>query len=161
MNALKSSPKKLAYMKSYRSPNKRAVHKRWLERNPDYQHGYYMRNREKWVARSIANRAALSPEERKRRFREMTFRRHGITADQYAAVLAEQNGTCYFCDKRPAEERHGVLRIDHDHTKKRGEKGYFRGLLCTGHNTALGKLGDNEAGLLRALLYVRGRDGRT
>ena len=88
--------------------------------------------------------------------REMTLRRHGTTDIEYQTRLAAQQGHCVFCNVTPAQCRHGVLHIDHDPTKKKGEPGYIRGLLCVGHNTALGKLGDNEAGLLKALAYIRG-----
>jgi hypothetical protein len=40
--------------------------------------------------------------------------------------------------------------VDHDH-----ETGEVRGLLCVQCNSALGKLGDREEALLRALEYVR------
>lgn len=32
----------------------------------------------------------------------------------------------------------------------------FRGVLCMECNSALGKLGDNEEGLIKALKYIRG-----
>lgn len=44
------------------------------------------------------------------------------------------------------------LHLDHDH-----ESGKFRGWLCTNCNTALGKLGDNIEGLLRAIHYLAGK----
>ena len=38
---------------------------------------------------------------------------------------------------------------DHDH-----DTGEFRGFLCQSHNTGLGKLGDNLAGLMCAVQYL-------
>lgn len=40
-------------------------------------------------------------------------------------------------------------KVDHCH-----DTGRVRGMLCHGCNTALGKLGDNVAGLRRALEYL-------
>lgn len=51
------------------------------------------------------------------------------------------------CCERPAWDR--ALHLDHDH-----RTGAFRGWLCTSCNTAIGKLGDDRAGLLRALAYL-------
>jgi len=42
------------------------------------------------------------------------------------------------------------LRFDHDHVT-----GAFRGWLCGKCNTAIGKLGDDIAGVERALRYLK------
>jgi hypothetical protein len=55
--------------------------------------------------------------------------------------------TCENCSQ-PSARPH--LDVDHDH-----ETGGFRGWLCSNCNTGIGKLGDNETGLLRALDYLR------
>lgn len=72
---------------------------------------------------------------------------YGLSADQYFALLRKQDGACAYC-KREVDY---ALRVDHCH-----ETGRVRGLLCIQCNGSLGQLGDNEAGLLRALAYVRG-----
>lgn len=69
--------------------------------------------------------------------------RYGVTRDQVAAQLENQGGLCALC------RAGGKLHIDHDHTT-----GRFRGLLCLQCNVALGKLGDDSAGLQRAWAYV-------
>ena len=51
-----------------------------------------------------------------------------------------QNSTCF----------------DHDH-----ENGQHRGFLCPGHNTGLGKLGDNLAGLMAGIQYLTRNDETT
>jgi hypothetical protein len=72
----------------------------------------------------------------------------------YSAVLLSQEDRCGICGKPPKKPR--GLRIDHDH-----ETGMVRGLLCNGCNTGLGSLGDDEAGLVRALAYIlRSKGGR-
>jgi hypothetical protein len=48
--------------------------------------------------------------------------------------------------------RSAALHRDHCH-----ETGVFRGWLCCTCNTAIGKLGDNIAGIERALAYLHGR----
>lgn len=72
---------------------------------------------------------------------------YGISQDQYDEMLATQGGGCALCGRRPTKN---ALSVDHDH-----ESGVVRGLLCSGCNGALGQLGDNEEGLLRALAYLR------
>ncbi len=83
--------------------------------------------------------------------REYWLKRYGITEAEYNALLLKQGGRCALCEKRPADEPRGVLNVDHCHTTMR-----VRGLLCMKHNNGLGALGDDEAGLLAALAYVRG-----
>lgn len=76
-------------------------------------------------------------------------RKFGITTPVRDAMLDEQDGKCAICMK-PIEFRTGGACIDHqEHPFK------IRGILCISCNTGLGKLGDNEEGLLRALEYVR------
>lgn len=54
---------------------------------------------------------------------------------------------CECCGSPPGK---CALHLDHCHTT-----GKFRGWLCGNCNTAIGKLGDDEAGLERALRYLR------
>lgn len=54
--------------------------------------------------------------------------------------------TCELCGRTNGRR---VLALDHCHAT-----GKFRGWLCTPCNTAIGKLGDNQAGLIRALAYL-------
>jgi hypothetical protein len=77
--------------------------------------------------------------------------RHGITPEQYDAMLVAQDGHCFFCKRVPMQEPHGVLCVDHDHETNR-----VRGLVCRVHNHALWHFGDNEAGFVKALQYIRG-----
>jgi len=71
----------------------------------------------------------------------------GTDADEYNRLLEAQGGHCALCQRTPAGEVYGVLCIDHDQYG-------VRGLLCRAHNIALGKFGDNETGLRKALNYV-------
>jgi len=82
------------------------------------------------------------------RFDAFLRRTYGITLEEYNALLVKQNGHCALCPAIPNGRR---LHVDHDHKTHA-----IRGLLCRKCNSGLGSLGDNEAGLLRALAYVRG-----
>lgn len=87
--------------------------------------------------------------EDRRRFKLRS--RFNLTPEDYETMLAAQGGCCYFCERTPEQQQHGVLSVDHDH-----ETGRVRGLVCKKHNQALWCFGDNEAGLKRAYDYVRG-----
>lgn len=83
-------------------------------------------------------------------------RLYGITHKDYIARLDAQHGHCALCLRTPAEERWGVLCVDHDHNKRKEDANYVRGLLCRRHNDALNAFGDNAIGIARVLLYVLG-----
>jgi hypothetical protein len=70
----------------------------------------------------------------------------GISLDEYNQMVAACDGLCHLCGRPPGKYS---LAVDHCH-----DTGRIRGLLCTKCNTALGTLGDNEEGLLRALAYL-------
>lgn len=75
--------------------------------------------------------------------------RYGITFEDYDRMLREQGGHCALCPWEPTAKKR--LMVDHCH-----ETGAVRGLLCPYCNSSLGAFGPgDEAGLLRALAYVR------
>jgi hypothetical protein len=53
----------------------------------------------------------------------------GVTDDEYARLLAAQDGHCALCPNRPKSRR---LHVDHDHATRQ-----VRGLLCHRCNRAL------------------------
>lgn len=69
---------------------------------------------------------------------------YGLSDSDFRALESRQKGVCALCGKKPKK-----FHVDHDHAT-----GKIRGLLCIGCNTGLGQLGDNEAGLRRALTYI-------
>ena len=75
------------------------------------------------------------------------LRKYGITADEYRAMLAEQNGVCAICHQ-PCQTNE-MLSVDHDH-----QTGRIRGLLCRKCNRAIGMLGDSPRLLVEALKYL-------
>jgi len=79
------------------------------------------------------------------------FERYGITKSQFEGLAKRQNYLCALCSKKRR------LFVDHDHDFPCRSSAAVRGLLCGGCNVALGNLGDNIAGLRRALAYLRSR----
>ena len=75
---------------------------------------------------------------------------YGITLEQYTEISDKQNGKCKICNRLPFGGKKGRnLVVDHDHVTKQ-----IRGLLCQKCNIAIGFLGDDIAGLQRAIDYL-------
>lgn len=76
----------------------------------------------------------------------------GIGLTEYQAMFVAQNGVCAIC-AQPERDTHSgkvkALAVDHHH-----ETGAMRGLLCSGCNTGLGKLGDDPIRLRAAADYI-------
>lgn len=116
---------------------KRAATKAWTERNRDRVRA----NQRAWRARKKRENAQYHLQ-----------KTYGISPEQYGEMLRRQGGVCALCGVEPTEEKR--LVVDHDHTT-----GCVRCLLCRNCNTALGKLGDNVAGLQRAIAYLEHSHG--
>jgi hypothetical protein len=135
------------------------ISRRWRTKNPDAHKANYddwrVANKEKrneYARKWHANKRATDPKTHAKKVRRSILkRRYGITPEQYETMLAAQGGHCALCDRTPADERFKHLSVDHCHGT-----GHVRGLLCMSCNQAIGKLGDDENGLLRALNYLRG-----
>lgn len=76
------------------------------------------------------------------------WRYYGIAPSDFDRLAGEQGDCCAICELKPSDPRD--LRIDHDH-----RTGAVRGLLCVKCNTGLGMLGDDLAGLTKALEYLK------
>lgn len=94
--------------------------------------------------------AANNPEKARAHARKYYLKTYGLTEEKYQEILAAQGGICALCSKDDPDAVGRKLHIDHDH-----QTGRVRGLLCSMHNTGLGKLGDSIEGLLRAIEYLR------
>ena len=79
----------------------------------------------------------------KRGRRDHLRKSYGLTEEQAAALLSNQDGLCAICQDAPA------VHIDHDHIT-----GAIRGMLCFRCNAALGQFGDDPETLLRAARYL-------
>jgi hypothetical protein len=65
--------------------------------------------------------------------------KHGLTLDQYHAILERQDFGCAICGDDVVSCGTRQTHVDHDH-----ETGKVRGILCGKCNTGLGKLGDGK-----------------
>jgi len=76
--------------------------------------------------------------------------KYGISDDLFLRMFA--TGHCHCCGRvfKSAKD----TNVDHNH-----KTGVVRGLLCTGCNTAIGKLGDSARGVERALRYLIRAEG--
>lgn len=82
-----------------------------------------------------------------------TGRKYKMSAAEYEALLAIQDGVCAICGGGEKVERNGRRRrlcIDHCH-----RSGEVRGLLCGTCNSGLGQFYDNPDLLQAAILYLR------
>jgi hypothetical protein len=74
--------------------------------------------------------------------------RYGLTPDDVAVMVAEQDGKCAICRDRAAEH------VDHDH-----RTGEVRGILCFTCNVGLGNFRDDPDLMLKAHRYLTRRPG--
>jgi hypothetical protein len=118
--------------------------------------GYAEQQEAKREATRVRQRDAMNrwrknhPEEARKRQRAWVLQRtYGIDLATYHRMVAEREGKCDLCGRKPAGRK--ALHVDHEHD----ETGRVRGLLCTRCNTALGVLGDTEESLKRVIAYTR------
>lgn len=152
-----------AYARQWRKDNPentRAIQRRTYLKNTEAARERSRRYREKHSERlKAADRARPRNPEHGRKWREKNLEylkaryrtkqlaQFGITEADYAAHFDRQGGVCAICRRpQPGKRR---LAVDHDHTT-----GVVRGLLCTGCNSAVGRLGDTVEGLMRAVAYL-------
>lgn len=79
---------------------------------------------------------------------------YGLTPDQFATMLADQEGRCAIC-RADSPGGKGGWHVDHDH-----QTGTVRGLLCHGCNLGLGNFVDDPGRLRAAADYLAGESGR-
>ena len=83
------------------------------------------------------------------------FKRRGIDAEYYIALLNMQDGRCAICGEPETEQYHGTgvvksLAIDHDHIED-----LHRGLLCQNCNKLLGFAQEDIEILAKAIAYLK------
>lgn len=101
----------------------RAAYKRYYER-----HGDSIRERKRHASRK---------------------RQYGVTRDEYARMIFEQNAACAICGKPQEAERWGSLSVDHNHAT-----GKARELLCSLCNRMLGYAHEDPDRLRWAAEYL-------
>jgi Autographiviridae endonuclease VII len=137
-------------IRAYEAANKDKV-KKWARR---YREAHKQEIKEHARAYREAHREEMAERSRAVMRRYELRRKYGLSAAEYDALLAKQNGACAICRRRPkGKER---LYVDHCHIT-----GLVRGLLCQACNFALGWFRDDQTSLIAALVYLcaRQRDG--
>ena len=80
-----------------------------------------------------------------------SLRLYGIDRVEANELIKKQGG-CAICQKSTSFGGNSSMQraaVDHCHVT-----GKVRGILCTGCNTAIGKLGDSVEGVMRAVRYL-------
>jgi hypothetical protein len=136
--------KEVAHWAHKNRERRREYARNWAAKNQDKIRAYPKRG---WHDLSQATRDKKSAYAKKRHLE----RKYGITQKQWQQMFDRQGGVCALCRIPGRVGRHGKLAVDHCHNT-----GRVRGLLCAACNVSLGNLGDDVAGLMRALAYVAG-----
>ena len=147
--------------------------RKWRAKNPERARAiakkYAEQNVDKATKRRTAHRKANAEQERLTRvaYREANKEKiaaytkewkaknpgyhrlhtHGLSIDDYNAILLRQDSKCGIC----REPLTGRTHVDHDHST-----GKVRGVLCHGCNIGLGCYKDNPALLFAAAAYLNG-----
>ncbi len=100
---------------------------RWRDNNREKHREYQRQYREKNPNHS-AEWFAKNPNYQ----RERILQRHGLSLEQFDAMLSEQNDRCAICCTDTPGGRHNQWQIDHCH-----RTGTVRGLLCFRCNVVL------------------------
>lgn len=122
----------------------RQINPKFAERQRKNAYQWALKHKEQKRKLDKAYKAKLDPEYN---WARTILRHHGITAEQYYAILKKQKGCCAICKIRPKPKKH--LAIDHNH--KTGE---IRGLLCFRCNYGLSWFSEKRKFLQRAVNYV-------
>jgi len=124
--ARRASPEWKAYEKAYRSTPEYKARRKELDR------AYRL---------DPKNREYRNARHRQLAYREKTRRLAGLPTPTRPEPA--------FCECCGSDNKGCAMSLDHDHVT-----GAFRGWLCNLCNTAIGKLGDNIEGLMRAIRYL-------
>lgn len=85
------------------------------------------------------------------------YRQHGLTLEQWEAILERQDGKCAICRTDTPGGGWRYFGVDHDHECCPGEFSCgkcVRGLLCCNCNHGLGNFADNVEYLSSAITYL-------
>lgn len=78
-------------------------------------------------------------------------RKYNLSIEQWDALYHAQGGCCALCSVDLSSLPSKDVHVDHCHTTNK-----VRGILCSGCNTSLGKLGDTPESIMRAYHYLIG-----
>ena len=118
------------------------------EKYKAYQSDYHAEeaNKKRAQERLKYRRKSQEPGYADKRRNWMLTQKYGLTLVQYAQMLADQNGGCAICTRKPGAR---PLHVDHCHTT-----GAVRGLLCHQCNWYLGTLEGGPKVFTNLLTYM-------
>jgi leucyl aminopeptidase (aminopeptidase T) len=125
--------------------------KRYAEKKEEilaYGRTYYRANKDKWAERRKNPKAKEYMKAYARPYG--LKRRHGMTIEQYDAMLAAQHGVCAICGEPPTVGFNKRLHVDHDHKTE-----VRRGLLCMHCNHAIERMDKYPDWASRAENYLK------
>lgn len=136
----KHRDKKLKYAEEYREKNRTRV-RQYFRTDAARERKNALRRT--WNANNRARQVATNQKAHLKRY-------HGLTVEQYNAMVVAQNGRCAICQREPSGKGHcGRLHVDHDHAGL-----VIRDLLCANCNRGLGLFADNPVWLTKAAWYL-------
>jgi hypothetical protein len=115
-------------------------------------HINYVKHRDARIARS-KKWVEEHPEQVAVQYHKKVLKKYGLTPEEYAAKLKQQNNVCAICGQPEQTTHKGKLRrlsVDHNH-----DTGLVRDLLCMRCNALLGHAADDIDHLLAAVQYLR------
>jgi hypothetical protein len=125
--------------------------KKWKQRNPDKVARYNAIGRHRNAAKRTAQTTAWKRRNPDKVIDNKRAWKYGLTPEAAHALWEDQDFCCGVCHLPIAFY---AAIVDHNHLT-----GKVRGLTCNECNLGIGKLGDNIAGLRRALAYLERTDG--
>lgn len=134
--------------KEYRKMASRKQRAKDPEAARKYHHEHYMRNRERALRQQKERRERLGAVLLERQRWYGIKHSHGITKEEWDAMLKAQGGVCGICGGPPCG-RSKQWHVDHDHST-----GIIRGLLCMKCNHALERIDNCPDWVERALEWV-------
>ncbi len=105
----------------------------------------------------------LSTGRRRETLQKQRLKRFGLSAQDYASMLASQSGRCAVCGTDTPRGQFNTWHIDHDHRCCPDSSSCgrcVRGLLCNNCNVGLGNLQDDPDVLRKAIEYLERRQLR-
>lgn len=150
------SPEQRAYHKQWREKNRektRAASARWRARNPEKVKA----DNRKWHAanseQSRANHIRWKAENPDYQRQHAWLRKYGLSAIEFYTMLRVQRGCCAICSKQfDSDAPRGSPNkphIDHNHST-----GKVRALLCSGCNFGVGQFKELADSMRKAAAYV-------
>jgi hypothetical protein len=111
----------------------------------------YARNKAKaWRLANPEKVAEYRAKNRRKSYLQESYRKYGITEEQYKTLMESQNNSCATCKKLfDWDDKQTKPHIDHCHETKK-----VRGILCNKCNTTLGLLDENMQTLLNLARYL-------